>query len=735
MSAGLKKPHISQRDPEKLFEIISQIGSGSYGSVHKALIKRTGKLAAVKKINMEDGEEYSDIENEISMLETCDHENVVAYYGSFRKDNVMWICMEFCGGGSVSDIYNGLQTHMTEPEIIAIMHYSLRGLSYLHKEHKIHRDIKGGNILLTEKGEVKLADLGVSAQLNSTMAKKKSFIGTPYWIAPEIIAVEMKLGPDGYTTRCDVWSLGITAIELAERMPPMFDLHPMRALYLIPKNPPPKLKDSKLWSKDFKEWLKASLTKNPSKRPSCDELLKYSWFKKLKPGVLEDLVQKYQRADKSKSKTEDEHDDLPEDSTIRQGGGFNRVASRRDGKNPGQDIQAQTMEGGSSDNHDGGSGADAGADWHDAYVPVAVAGGKGKGDVYEQVPTRGQRGGPATGFVLSNVFAGCPLEVHCAASWRCRPQGGVECLYIIVGASSGLYILETSGEKRELVQVSKRVCSWLYVMDDEGMMISVSERGLVCVHDLNSLLVGPSEHIKFKTTKLIEDTRGGTCAVTRTPDTGFIFLCAAMTRCLILMQWYAPRKKFMKLKEFTTPFDEPPPLMELLILENEALPVLCVGCTRDKKTRAKQLAIVNPNHPPEKMAKHMSADLGWVRVRAGREDCFAYAVKQVAGDRFMVCFSNVATFLDAAGVPAQLPGNPEKIVFEEAPDTCVYTPEAVIAFTETRMERRSIRTGKITHQMKDKGERFRVVGKEGNIIIETRAGNERTSHLYLLVRK
>jgi hypothetical protein len=146
--------------------------------------------------------------------------------------------------------------------------------------------------------------------------------------------------------------------------------------------------------------------------------------------------------------------------------------------------------------------------------------------------------GAQQSFVLSNVFAGCPLEVLCAASWRCRPQGGAECLYIIVGASTGLYILETHGVTRELVQVSKRVCSWLYVMDEEGMMISVSGQGLVCVHDLNSLLVGPSEQIKFKTTKLIEDARGGRCAVTRTPDTSFVFLCAAMTNCLILMQWY-----------------------------------------------------------------------------------------------------------------------------------------------------------------------------------------------------
>lgn len=272
-------------------------------------------------------------------------------------------------------------------------------------------------------------------------------------------------------------------------------------------------------------------------------------------------------------------------------------------------------------------------------------------------------------------------------------------------------------------------------MDEDGMMISVSEMGLVCVHDLNSLLVGPTEHIKFKTTRLIPGAKGGRCAVAKTPVTGFTYLCAAVSKNLVLMQWYAPRKKFMKLKDFETPFEEPPSMMELLVLEGEALPVLCVGCTRDKKTRAKALAIVNPNYPPEKVAKHMSAELGWVRVRAGREDTFAHNVKQIGPNRFMVCFSNVATFLDGNGVPSVPPGYPEKIVFETPPDTCVYTPDAVIAFSDHKMERRSIRTGKITHQMKDSGETFRVVGREGNIIIETRAGNEPTSHLYLLVRK
>jgi len=708
--ADVKKPHISGRDPEKLFEIMDQIGSGSYGSVHKARIKKTGKLAAVKKINMEEGDEFADIENEIRMLETCDHANVVAYYGSFQKNNVMWICMEFCGGGSVSDMYNGLGKPLSETEIASITYYSLKGLDYLHKDHKIHRDIKGGNILLNESGAVKLADLGVSAQLNGTMAKRKSFIGTPYWIAPEIIAVEMKLGPEGYTTRCDVWSLGITAIELAEMAPPMFDLHPMRALYLIPKNNPPKLvQDPKNWSKEFKDFLKQALTKNPSKRPSCEELLKHGWFKPVIRAnntiVLQELVERYIAAKKDK-KPDKEPESEPEPGTL--------------------EPQIKQVQDRPEDQH-----------FDDLkYTPTdqLQSATEKKKEPYSQVPAVAGRKDAQSSFVLSNVFAGCPLEVKCAASWRCVPPGGQECLYIIVGASTGLYILETSGEKRELVQVSKRVCTWLYVMDTEGTMISVSGQGLVCVHDLNSLLVGPTEHIKFKTTKLIEDARGGQCAVTQTKDTGFTFLCACMTNRLILMQWYRPRKKFMKLKEFVTPFDEPPPLMELHVLEDEPLPVLCVGCTRDKATRQKSLAIVNPNHPPEKMARHMSAELGWVRVRAGREDCFATAVKQIGPNKFMVCFSNVATFLDKDGNAVSGTEEPEKIVFETAPVTTVHTTDAVIAFSEYRMERRSIYTGKITHQMKDKGERFRVVGKEGNIIIETRAGHEPTSHLYLLIR-
>eukprot|EP00047_Mylnosiga_fluctuans_P002871 m.226275 g.226275 ORF g.226275 m.226275 type:complete len:777 (+) comp11404_c0_seq1:48-2378(+) len=765
-------PHISSRDPEKLFELICQIGSGSYGTVQKARIIKTGKLAAIKLINMEDGEDFQDVQNEIAMLEQCKHENIVAYYGSFTKAKTMWICMEFCGAGSVSDMYSSLGKPLDEIEIAHIMMYSLRGLEYLHKSHMMHRDIKGGNILLTEDGKVKLADLGVSAQLNSTLSKRKSFIGTPYWIAPEIIAVEMKIGPDGYSSICDIWSLGITAIEVAELAPPMFDLHPMRALYLIPKNPPPKLGDKGKWSKDFRDFVKSSLVKNPAKRPTATALLKHSFFKPCKPNstALEDLVSRVKGLGGRPSNSgvqEFQNDSDDEETTIkaRKGGAADdqmqyvplSVAGR-------QEVETYSPIPTPARPAAAAPAAAAGppvparervandeakakhAMYHDAVIDACKIcntplQGLDVEAIRAHLDTCKLSSAPApadpagSSFVLSNVFAGCPLKVLCAASWTCRSASREPCLYIIVGAESGLYVLETSGDKRELVQVSKRACTWLHVMDDEGMMISVSGSGLVCVHDLNSLLGGPADEIKFKTTKLVEGAKGGRCAVTRTLDTGDTYLCVAVTRQMLLMRWYAPRKKFMKLMDLETPFEQPPAMMELIIQEGESLPLLCVGATRDKKTRAKTLAIINPNLPPDQISKHMSAELGWVRVRAGREDVFASCVKQVGVDRFLLCFSNVASFINYNGDPSTVRNEPDKIVFETAPETFVFTPEAIIAFSAHRMERRSVATGKITHQMKDKGESFRVVGREGNIIIETRAEGERTSNLYLLIRK
>ncbi|XP_014397385.1 PREDICTED: mitogen-activated protein kinase kinase kinase kinase 4 isoform X23 [Myotis brandtii] len=290
---------------------------------------KTGQLAAIKVMDVTEDEE-EEIKLEINMLKKYSHHrNIATYYGAFIKksppghDDQLWLVMEFCGAGSITDLVKNTKGNTLKEDWIAyISREILRGLAHLHIHHVIHRDIKGQNVLLTENAEVKLVDFGVSAQLDRTVGRRNTFIGTPYWMAPEVIACDEN--PDAtYDYRSDLWSCGITAIEMAEGAPPLCDMHPMRALFLIPRNPPPRLK-SKKWSKKFFSFIEGCLVKNYMQRPSTEQLLKHPFIRD-QPNERQVRIQLKDHIDRTRKKrgekdeteyeysgSEEEEEEVPE---------------------------------------------------------------------------------------------------------------------------------------------------------------------------------------------------------------------------------------------------------------------------------------------------------------------------------------------------------------------------------------------------------------------------------------
>lgn len=302
-------------DPNEIWELISEIGDGTFGKVHKAQRRTDGLLAAAKIVPINDEAELEDFMVEIDILSECKHNHVVDMFQAYVHDNKLWMMLEFCPGGAMDDIVLDLERGLDENVIRVICRQSVEALAFLHERGVIHRDLKAGNILLRENGSIKLADFGVSAKNKKLSQRRDTFIGTPYWMAPEVVITETcKDNP--YTYKADIWSLGITLIELAEMQPPYHEMHPMRVLFKITKSDPPGLSCKSNWSAEFHDFIKDCLIKDPTVRSSAQALLEHPFIREVSDN--QPLIDLYRLM---KTEVVEVLEDLPEDTDAKENNG------------------------------------------------------------------------------------------------------------------------------------------------------------------------------------------------------------------------------------------------------------------------------------------------------------------------------------------------------------------------------------------------------------------------------
>uniref|UniRef100_A0A8C2EPK8 non-specific serine/threonine protein kinase n=1 Tax=Cyprinus carpio TaxID=7962 RepID=A0A8C2EPK8_CYPCA len=643
---------VSHTDPRDDYELIHRIGSGTYGDVFKARSIKTSVIAAIKVVKLDPGDDISSIQHEITMMKDCTHKNIVAYFGSYLRNNKLWICMEFCGGGSLQDIYHGT------PYLSQVFFVRLQGLHHLHEAGKMHRDIKGANILLTERGDVKLADFGVAAEINASVAKRKSFIGTPYWMAPEVAAVERK---GGYNQLCDIWAVGITAIELAELQPPMFDLHPMRALMLMSKSSfqPPKLKDKSKWSTEFHNFIKMALTKNPRKRPTAEKLLQHAFVTQLLTrNLVIELLDAVNNPDLFCSACDYRFFCFPVDH-VRFG------PPMRKETDPCPDL-------------------------------VRL---KCFNEIEMTLSSKVVHGLPPTpqvhmGACFSKVFNGCPLKTQCAVTWvlpKTRDQ------YLILGAEEGIYTLNLNELHEDTMEkLLPQRCSWLYVMNNVLMSVSgkssqLTSHSLPALFEYRRNMQRRQGHLAINAHRLstkinarkyamsvkIPDTKGcRRCSVVRNPYTDSVFLCAAVPTGLVLLMWYEPLQKFMQLKHIALNLPESLPIFELLVNETEELPQVCVGvrsrpCQKDT-TGQMHFDIIHLDDTPQSQpgAAHV-----WIHQKSHTRHC---------------CFTKVVNLQGCVSHQKS-----SELAFEFPIQTLVCLQDSVLVFWKHGLKGRSLQTNEV----------------------------------------
>uniref|UniRef100_A0A3Q3ML73 Mitogen-activated protein kinase kinase kinase kinase n=1 Tax=Mastacembelus armatus TaxID=205130 RepID=A0A3Q3ML73_9TELE len=711
---------ISRKNPQDDFQLIQRVGSGTYGDVYKARSISTGQQAAIKVVKLEPGEDFAVVQQEILMMKDCKHSNIVAYYGSYLRREKLWICMEFCGGGSLQDIYHTTGP-LTESQIAYVLRETLQGVYYLHSKGKMHRDIKVRYIQL-------ISDFGVSAQISMTIAKRKSFIGTPYWMAPEVAAVERK---GGYNQLCDIWAVGITAIELAELQPPMFDLHPMRSLLLMTKSnfQPPKLKDKK-WTINFHQFVKIALTKNPKKRPAADKLLQHPFISQpLSRTLAIELLDKVSNPDQMSylDRLDDDETDIEVRGLMRC---FHLVLFSShftafytfvfDQMKFDPPLRKETEA-----HHE-----------ETSYSPQCL--------LPHQKPV--SNGLPPTpkvhmGACFSKVFNGCPLKIHSAASWI-NPSSRDQ--YLIFGAEEGIYTLNLN-ELHEncMEQLFPRRCTWVYVMNNTLISISGKASQLYS-HSLAGLFDQARQKQKlpvsipthrlpdrilprrFSISHKIPDTKGCLkCCLVRNPYTGHKYLSGAFQSGVVLLEWVEPMQKFMLIKNLD--FQPPCPLevLELLVVPEQPYPLICVGLSQG----------IKPNQPVsfQTLDPNSSSILRCCVLAENPQSCVIH-VTQLERDTVLVCLDRCIKIVNLQG---KLKSNKKllaELTFNFQIESIVCLQDSVLAFWRHGMQGRSFRSNEVTQEISDISRIFRLLGSDRVVVLESRATDNPTEHsnLYIL---
>uniref|UniRef100_A0A672T8G1 Mitogen-activated protein kinase kinase kinase kinase n=1 Tax=Sinocyclocheilus grahami TaxID=75366 RepID=A0A672T8G1_SINGR len=739
---------LSRRNPQEDFELIQRIGSGTYGDVYKF----NGELRKLKYLSLPHYD-FAVVQQEIIMMKDCKHSNIVAYFGSYLRRDKLWICMEYCGGGSLQDVYH-VTGPLTESQIAYVTRETLQGLYYLHNKGKM-------SFLFFST-----ADFGVSAQITATLAKRKSFIGTPYWMAPEVAAVERK---GGYNHLCDIWAVGITAIELAELQPPMFDLHPMRGLNFTDK------------------LLQHPFVSQPLSRILAIELLDkannpdHSSFTDLDDDEPEpEPPVSVPHRIRSTSRTSREGKTLSEINCeclldFSPGPGPHQSPSGDHDGNQGTIKRCPGPESPARSsinvpprpppprlpaNQLSSLGNETNREEHGPWETQGDAGICSQFDErlqvsYDEEEDCDEEGDSKTaviylaaselsnvlyfhvqmGACFSKVFNGCPLKIHCATSWI-NPDTRDQ--YLIFGAEEGIYTLNLNElHETSMEQLFPRRCTWLYVMSNSLLSIS----GKAC-HLYSHSLMGLFEHArqmqklpvaipthklpdkiiprKFSVSTKIPETKGcQKCCVVRNPYTGHKYLCGAFQSSVVLFEWVESMQKFMLVKSIDFPLPCPLEVFEMLVVPEHQYPLICIAVSKGTElNQVVRFETLNPN-----------STSNWFDSDTP-QNCVIH-VTQLERDTILVCLDRIVNLQGRLKSSRKLSA---ELTFNFQIESIVCLQDSVLAFWRHGMQGRSFKSNEITQEISDNSRIFRLLGSDRVVVLESQPTDNPTAHsnLYIL---